>query len=166
MPRRIIPRERAARELAVSTKVLARYESLGLVQVAHEGAEEGYEPAQIRRLWSIVTYQRDLGINLAGVEVILHLVDHLAQVHHRVFRPHRRAAQRTRQRRLGFFIRSPCLTREHRLQPTPQPRAANRPGAGSAGSSTSSPTPARASEKPSLRCLGPDWWLWPRSADC
>ena len=85
MPRRIIPRERAARELAVSTKVLARYESLGLVQVAHEGAEEGYEPAQIRRLWSIVTYQRDLGINLAGVEVILHLVDHLAQVHHRIF---------------------------------------------------------------------------------
>jgi MerR family transcriptional regulator/heat shock protein HspR len=85
MTRRIIPRELAARELAVSTKVLARYESLGLVQVAQEGSEEGYEPAQVRRLWSIVTYQRDLGINLAGVEVILHLVDHLSEVHHRVF---------------------------------------------------------------------------------
>jgi MerR family transcriptional regulator/heat shock protein HspR len=84
MTRRIIPRELAARELAVSTRVLARYESLGLVQVAREGLEEGYEPAQIRRLWSIVTYQRDLGINLAGVEVILHLVDHLSEVHHRV----------------------------------------------------------------------------------
>jgi MerR family transcriptional regulator/heat shock protein HspR len=84
MTRRIIPRELAARELAVSTRVLARYESLGLVQVAREGSEEGYEPAQIRRLWSIVTYQRDLGINLAGVEVILHLVDHLSEVHHRV----------------------------------------------------------------------------------
>jgi MerR family transcriptional regulator/heat shock protein HspR len=65
--------------------VLARYESLGLVRVTHEGSEEGYEPAQIRRLWSIVTYQRDLGINLAGVEVILHLVDHLSEVHHRVY---------------------------------------------------------------------------------
>ena len=85
MTRRIIPRELAARELAVSTKVLARYESLGLVQVAQEGSEEGYEPAQVRRLWSIVTYQRDLGVNLAGVEVILHLVDHLSQVHHRVY---------------------------------------------------------------------------------
>jgi MerR family transcriptional regulator/heat shock protein HspR len=85
MTRRIIPRDLAARELAVSTKVLARYESLGLVQVAHEGSEEGYEPAQIRRLWSIVTYQRDLGINLAGVEVILQLVDHLSEVHHRVY---------------------------------------------------------------------------------
>ena len=72
-------------QLAVSTKVLARYESLGLVQVTHEGPEEGYEPAQVRRLWSIVTYQRDLGINLAGVEVILHLVDHLSEVHHRVY---------------------------------------------------------------------------------
>jgi MerR family transcriptional regulator/heat shock protein HspR len=84
MTRRIIPRGLAAKHLAVSTNVLARYESMGLVQVAHEGSEEGYEPAQVRRLWSIVTYQRDLGINLAGVEVILHLVDHLDQVHHRV----------------------------------------------------------------------------------
>jgi MerR family transcriptional regulator/heat shock protein HspR len=85
MTQRIVSRELAARELAVSATVLTRYESLGLVQVTHEGSVEGYEPAQIRRLWSIVTYQRDLGINLAGVEVILHLVDHLSDVHHRVF---------------------------------------------------------------------------------
>jgi MerR family transcriptional regulator/heat shock protein HspR len=85
MTRRIIPRDLAARELAVSAKVLARYESLGLVQTVREGAEEGYEPAQIRRLWSIVSYQRDMGVNLAGVEVILHLVDNLAEVQHRVY---------------------------------------------------------------------------------
>ena len=85
MTRRIIPRDLAAKHLAVSTKVLARYESLGLVKPIHEGPEEGYEPAQVRRLWSIVTFQRDLGINLAGVEVILHLVDHLSEVHHRVY---------------------------------------------------------------------------------
>jgi MerR family transcriptional regulator/heat shock protein HspR len=82
---RIIPRDTVARELAVSTKVLVRYESLGLVQATRDGSEEGYDPAQVRRLWSIVTYQRDLGINLAGVEVILHLIDHLADVHHRVY---------------------------------------------------------------------------------
>jgi MerR family transcriptional regulator/heat shock protein HspR len=84
MTRPIIPRDLVARELAVSTTVLARYESLGLVRAVHDGSVEGYEPAQIRRLWSIVSYQRDLGINLAGVEVILQLVDHLSQVHHRV----------------------------------------------------------------------------------
>ena len=85
MTRRIIPRDLAARELAVSTKVLARYESLGLGASHPRRLSEGYEPAQIRRLWSIVTYQRDLGVNLAGVEVILQLVDHLSQVHHRVY---------------------------------------------------------------------------------
>ena len=45
MSRRIIPRELAAKELAVSTRVLLRYESLGLVQVTNEGPEQGYEPA-------------------------------------------------------------------------------------------------------------------------
>jgi MerR family transcriptional regulator/heat shock protein HspR len=85
MTRRIISRESAAQELSVSTRILARYESMGLVRVSREGSVEGYEPTQVRRLWSIVTYQRDLGINLAGVEVILHLKDHLTEVHHRVF---------------------------------------------------------------------------------
>ena len=32
-----------------------------------------------------MTYRRDLGVNLAGVEVILQLVDHLSEVHHRVY---------------------------------------------------------------------------------
>jgi len=84
MTRPIIPRDLAARELAISPQVLVRYETLGLVRCAHEGSIEGYEPAQIRRLWTIVSFQRDLGINLAGVEVILHLFDHLSEVHRRV----------------------------------------------------------------------------------
>ena len=84
MTRRIIPREIVARELSVSTKALTRYESMGLVRAIHDGPLEGYEPAQVRRLWSIVSYQRDMGINLAGVEVILQLVDHLSQMRRRV----------------------------------------------------------------------------------
>jgi MerR family transcriptional regulator/heat shock protein HspR len=84
MTRRIIPREIVARELSVSTQVLTRYESLGFVRAIQDGPLEGYEPAQIRRLWSIVSYQRDMGINLAGVEVILQLVDHLSQARRRV----------------------------------------------------------------------------------
>ncbi len=31
-----------------------------------------------------MSFQRDLGVNLAGVEVILRLFDHLTEVHHRV----------------------------------------------------------------------------------
>ena len=164
MTRRIIPRDLAARELAVSTKVLARYESLGLVQATHEGAEEGYEPAQIRRLWSIVTYQRDLGINLAGVEVILQLVDHLSRGASPRLRPGRRASRPTRRRRLRFRIRSPCLTLKTRSDRRTDPAAANRRGAGCDRSSTSSPRPVRAWAKPSPPCSAPAWWRWPRWA--
>lgn len=84
MTRPIISRDDVARELSVSSRILLRYEALGLVRVVHEGDLVGYEPAQIRRLWTIVTYQRDLGINLAGVEVILRLREQLADVHRRL----------------------------------------------------------------------------------
>jgi MerR family transcriptional regulator/heat shock protein HspR len=80
MTRPIIPRDLAAQKLAISPQVLVRYEALGLVRTVHEGQVEGYEPAQIRRLWTIVSFQRDLGVNLAGVEVILQLVDRLSLV--------------------------------------------------------------------------------------
>lgn len=84
MTRPIIPRDSVARELSVSPRILMRYEAMGLVRVARQGPEVGYEPSQIRRLWTIVSFQRDLGVNLAGVEVILGLFDRLAEVHHRV----------------------------------------------------------------------------------
>jgi len=84
MSQPIIPREQAAERFAVPTRVLIRYESRGLVRAVREGSAEGYGPAEIRRLWSIVSYQRDLGINLAGVEALLKLQDHLAEVHRRL----------------------------------------------------------------------------------
>ncbi len=84
MTRPIIPRDVVARELAVSPRILLRYEELGLVHLVRGGEQEGYEPAQIRRLWTIVSFQRDLGVNLAGIEVILRLFDHLARVHRHV----------------------------------------------------------------------------------
>jgi MerR family transcriptional regulator, heat shock protein HspR len=82
MSQTIIPRDQAAERLSVPTRVLIRYEARGLVKSVRQGTVEGYGPAEVRRLWSIVSYQRDLGINLAGVEAILKLRDHLADVHH------------------------------------------------------------------------------------
>ncbi len=84
MTRRIIPRDIVAQGLATSITTLSRYERLGLIKASQEGPVEGYEPAQIRRLWTIVSFQRNLGVNLAGVEVILQLFDHLSEVHRRV----------------------------------------------------------------------------------
>ena len=75
MSRSLIPRNVVARQLAISPRALVRYEQLGLVQLTHDGSEEGYEPSQVRRIWTIASFHRDLGINLAGVEVILRLHD-------------------------------------------------------------------------------------------
>jgi MerR family transcriptional regulator, heat shock protein HspR len=88
MTQPIVPRDRVAEQLAVPVRLLVRYESRGLVRAVHDvegGVEvEGYGPAEIRRAWTIVSFQRDLGINLAGVEAILKLRDHLEEVHHRL----------------------------------------------------------------------------------
>ncbi|WP_337173745.1 chaperone modulator CbpM [Paludisphaera sp.] len=81
MNERIIDRESVARHLSISTEILVRYERLGLVRSVREGEVEGYEPAEIRRIWSILSYQRDLGVNLAGVEVILRLRDRMSHLH-------------------------------------------------------------------------------------
>jgi MerR family transcriptional regulator/heat shock protein HspR len=80
----IIARDQVARALSVPVTLLVRYEAAGLVRVVREGDVEGYGPAEIRRTWTIVSCQRDLGINLAGVEAVLKLRDHLAQVHRHV----------------------------------------------------------------------------------
>ena len=73
----IVPREQVAEHLTVSTSTLLRFEGRGLIHAVRQGEVEGYEPAEIRRLWTIVTFQRDLGINLAGIEVILRLRDQM-----------------------------------------------------------------------------------------
>ncbi|SIO57839.1 transcriptional regulator, MerR family [Singulisphaera sp. GP187] len=80
----IIPRDVVAEKLAIAPAVLMRYEARGLVRPVREGAVEGYSPAEVRRIWTILTFQRDLGINLAGVETILKLRDQMAQIHRRL----------------------------------------------------------------------------------
>ena len=80
----IIPREQVAGHFAVDPSVLIRFESRGLVQPVREGSTEGYGPTEIRRVWSILSLQRDLGVNLAGVEAILRLKAHMETLHQRL----------------------------------------------------------------------------------
>jgi MerR family transcriptional regulator/heat shock protein HspR len=77
----IIPRDLVAEQLAVDSALLVRYEARGLVRVVREEQVEGYLPGEIRRLWTIVSLHRDLGINLAGIEAILRLRSRMAAVH-------------------------------------------------------------------------------------
>jgi MerR family transcriptional regulator, heat shock protein HspR len=73
MTQPILTREQVAEHLAVTQTVLRRYESFGLVSAVEEGEIQGYGPAEIRRLVTIVSLQRDLGINMAGVDAVLRL---------------------------------------------------------------------------------------------
>jgi MerR family transcriptional regulator, heat shock protein HspR len=85
MTQPIIPRDRVAERLAVPVRVLVRYEARGLIRAGRDAlGVEGYGPSEVRRAWTIWSCQRDLGINLAGVEAILKLRDHLEQVHRRL----------------------------------------------------------------------------------
>ena len=79
-------REQVAEKLTVSTSTLRRLEDRGLLRAVRAGNLEGYGPGEIRRLWTILTFQRDLGINLAGIEVILRLRDEMVATHARLDR--------------------------------------------------------------------------------
>jgi len=78
------PRDQVARQLVVEPRVLRRYEARGLIRAVKSGAAEGYGPGEVRRLWSILSLQRDLGVNLAGVEAILQLRGHVEDLHRRL----------------------------------------------------------------------------------
>jgi MerR family transcriptional regulator/heat shock protein HspR len=80
----ILPRDQVAHRLALPAAVLRRYEARGLIRVVRRGDIEGYSPAEIRRLWTVLTLQRDLGVNLAGVEAILRLKAHVEELHGRI----------------------------------------------------------------------------------
>ncbi len=71
----ILRREAVAEALAIAPETLVHYERLGFIHCVEQAGVLGYPPAEVRRIWSILSYQRDLGVNLAGVDVILRLRD-------------------------------------------------------------------------------------------
>lgn len=68
----------AARMLGVQTQTLRYYERLGLIEPARTGGNQRvFSRADIERVRRIRSFMDDLGVNLAGVEVILRLLDRL-----------------------------------------------------------------------------------------
>ena len=71
----------AARLCEVHPQTLRMYERLGLVQPARVGRKNRmYSDADIERLHQIQRLTQDLGVNLAGVEVILDLLDKMQRM--------------------------------------------------------------------------------------
>jgi MerR family transcriptional regulator, heat shock protein HspR len=65
--------------LGVHPQAIRLYEREGLVSSIRCGPDRFYSPSQIDRLRVIVQLRQELGINLAGIEVILHMRDRLRE---------------------------------------------------------------------------------------
>jgi len=71
----------AARLVGTETHTLRYYERLGLVQpYRSEGNIRYYSEGDIERLRHIKSLMNDLGINLAGVEVVMRMMEKMAEM--------------------------------------------------------------------------------------
>ena len=73
--------QQAAERLGVSPADVASYVEEGLVEPARgPGGRKSFSRAQMRRLWTVVTLHRDLGVNLPGVGAVLQLREQFEQM--------------------------------------------------------------------------------------
>ncbi|HWE64436.1 MAG TPA: chaperone modulator CbpM [Chloroflexota bacterium] len=75
-------------QLEIPRAQLRRYEQLGLIAPSgapeQESASPRYTDEDLRRLRRIRRMQRDLGLNLAGLQVALRLLDQIADLQRRL----------------------------------------------------------------------------------
>ena len=73
--------EEAGRTLDVSVSDIESYIEEGLIEPGRDASgARVFSRAEMRRLWSIVTLHRDLGINLPGVAAVLRLREQFEQM--------------------------------------------------------------------------------------
>jgi len=92
-----------AERYGIHPQTLRMYEREGLITPARsEGNTRLYDAGAIERLETILNLTRDLGVNLAGVEVILNMREQLAQMKAEVDGLLRRVQQESSDRRAGI----------------------------------------------------------------
>ncbi len=75
----------AARILGVQTHTLRYYERIGIIEPSRsQGNIRLYSDRDIAQLRRIKTLMDDLGVNLAGVEVVLRMMQHISELQHQV----------------------------------------------------------------------------------
>jgi MerR family transcriptional regulator, heat shock protein HspR len=73
-----LSREDAAQTVGITITRIIKYERLGLVAPSVENRRARYGPGELARLRKIRRLTDDLGVNLAGVEIILRLLDQMS----------------------------------------------------------------------------------------
>jgi MerR family transcriptional regulator/heat shock protein HspR len=75
----------AARMVGVQTHTLRYYERVGIIDPSRsKGNIRLYSERDIAQLRRVKTLMEELGINLAGVEVILHMMQRMSELQHHV----------------------------------------------------------------------------------
>lgn len=75
----------AARIVGIETHTLRYYERLGLVQpYRSQGNIRYYSEGDVERLRHIKGLMSDLGINLAGVEVVMRMAERMAEMQRQI----------------------------------------------------------------------------------
>jgi DNA-binding transcriptional MerR regulator len=72
-----ISEDQICRQLGINRATLREWAEHGLIEPPPGEDQWSFEPVQVRRIWSIVSLQRDLEVNLEGIAVILDLCDRL-----------------------------------------------------------------------------------------
>ena len=70
----------AAERVGMHPQTLRLYERAGLVKPARRGSNRLYSDWDIERLRQIQRLTQDMGVNLAGVEIILNLLEQINQL--------------------------------------------------------------------------------------
>jgi len=75
----------AARMVGVHTHTLRYYEKVGIIEPSRsEGNIRLYSESDIVQLRRVKTLMDDLGVNLAGVEVIMRIIQNMAELQRQV----------------------------------------------------------------------------------
>src|SRR6266849_9183146 len=70
----------AAKMVEMHPQTLRLYERLGLLKPARQGLNRLYSDYDISRLRQIQRLTQDMGVNLAGVEIILNLLERIEEL--------------------------------------------------------------------------------------
>lgn len=78
----------AAKLCEMHPQTLRLYERVGLVKPHRQGNRRLYSDADIQRLRQIQRLSREMGVNLAGVEIILNLLEKIEDLQNQVASAH------------------------------------------------------------------------------
>lgn len=101
----------AARKVKMHPQTLRSYERVGLIEPSRtRGKIRLYSQRDIERLQLIQRLVNDLGVNLAGVEVIINLTERLTEMEQQLYELRRRCEEAQRRAQLDDVSYPRCPT--------------------------------------------------------